>query len=398
MADRPQMAAITIGGKGSSLSSTSVFLVANKLAQVRIDSSILDKLSSSSNKNSPPPIKYQLSFPKFLTLDEIRASAILLLSKLLLSSSTIRADIPNWICQTLNSDLETESSCLSFAIIDVTEEEKCMLDNCLAVSALDGICALLDYGASCLSPVAESVAALSCEALKAKVSAFNLVDSGDGKCLKDEASVASDLKVLLNGSKLIGKVEVDAASRIPKVYGSFREAVRAVHLRARVELNSGMDGEIGGTGKAWEPALSSLTSALRNFGESSLSRMDLNASSVGSDELQSSLRCLIDEKCPTKQNLRDAFMLVSKAIVEEEYVLCVHNVNGLFGLVMATVSWEMITAVVSLEGSELLEKTEDVAANGANAKVDKKSDKKKKVLERGQLPFCSLLEIDCRLY
>lgn len=393
MAEKPQMAAITVGGKGSSLSSASVFLIANKLAQVRIDSSILDKLSSSSNNNNnnnnntSPSINYQIKFPQFLTLVEIRASSTLLLSKLLLSSSPIRAEIPNLICQTLNSD----SNSFIFDPIDVTEEEKCVLDSCLSVSVLDGICALLDYGASCLSPVSETVAALSCEASNAKVSAFNLVDSGDGKCVKDEASVASDLKVLLNGSKFTGKVEIDAVSSVPKIYGSFRAAVRGVHLIARVELNSAMKGGLGGTGKAWEPALTSLESALRNLGESSLSRLDVNVSSVGSGGLQSSLKRLIDEKCATKQSLRDAFMLASKAACEENYVEFVHKVHELFGLVMTVVHWEMVSAIVSLEGSELFDKNEVVAADGENAKLGKKSEKRKKVLGKGTMVVLQLV-------
>ncbi|XP_021775286.1 histidine--tRNA ligase, cytoplasmic-like [Chenopodium quinoa] len=387
MADKPQMAAITLGGKASSLSSTSVFLISNKLSQVRIDSSIFERLSSSSNSNVvSPSIKYQIEYPKFLTFEEIRASATILLSKLLLSASPIRIEIPNLICKTLNS----ESTSLVFESIDVTEEEKCVLDACLSVSVLDGICALLDYGASCLSPVSEMVAALSCEASKANVSAFNLVDSGDGKCVKDEASVASDLKVLLNGSKLTGKVEVDAVSSIPKVYGSLRASARAVHSIARAELNSVTKGNVGGTGEAWESVLMSLESVLRNLGESSLSRADLSVSSIVSDGLQSSLKSLIDEKCPTKQNLRDAYMIASKAACEKDYVKLVHNVNELFGLVMTAVSWEMITAIASLEGSDLLDKNE-VAANGENAKVDKKKDKKKKVFGKGTLVVLELV-------
>ncbi|OWM67530.1 hypothetical protein CDL15_Pgr028393 [Punica granatum] len=51
--------------------------------------------------------------------------------------------------------------------------------------------------------VVDAVAALSCEAIKADVSAFNSVDSGDGFTPKDEIGVSSEMKVLLNGSKLV---------------------------------------------------------------------------------------------------------------------------------------------------------------------------------------------------
>ena len=98
---------------------------------------------------------------------------------------------------------------------------------------------------SALSTIADVVEAMSSEASKADVGALNLMDSGDGLSVKDEVGVASDLKVLLNGSKLVGKVEVDAVSEIPKIHGSLREVVRMVLLRTRVELNSGgKSGEI----------------------------------------------------------------------------------------------------------------------------------------------------------
>ncbi|KAJ8430423.1 hypothetical protein Cgig2_025850 [Carnegiea gigantea] len=397
MAAKPQVAVVTIGGKGSSLSSASVFSVANKLAQVRIDSSIIDKLSSSNNsksKNSSPSIKYRISFPEFLTLEECRASLTLLLSKLLLISSSIRVDVPNLIRETLNSGLGTESSSSIVVSIDVTEEEKSILDASLLASAVDGVSALLDHGASSLSPVAETVAALSCEASKGKVSAFNLVDSGDGKCLKDEAAVASDLKVLLLGSKLTGKaaVEVNAVSHIPQLYGSFREAIRNVHARARVALNSAVSNGVSGTGKAWETTLTALAAVLRKLGEDSLSRVDLNVGSVGNDSLRRSLTVLVQENFPTKDSLISAYKLAIEAAIAENYVEFAHNVNELFSLVRNVVSWEMVTAVISLKGNELLEEASKVETNGVSTGTEKKNEKKKKLLGKGTEPIVQFIK------
>lgn len=397
MAGKPQVAVVTIAGKGSSLSSASVFSVANKLAQVRIDSSIIDKLSSSNNsksKNSSPSIKYQISFPEFLTLEECRASLTLLLSKLLLISSSIRVDVPNLIREALNSGWDTESSSSIGVSIDVTEEEKSILDASLLASAVDGVSALLDYGASSLSPVAETVAALSCEASKAKVSGFNLVDSGDGKCLKDEAAVASDLKVLLLGSKLTGKaaVEVNAVSDIPQLYGSFREAIRNVHARARVALNSAVSNGVSGTGKAWETTLTALAAVLRKLGEDSLSRMDLNVGSVGNDSLRRSLTVLVQENFPTKDSLISAYKLAIEAALAEKYVEFAHSVNELFSLVRNVVSWEMVTAVISLKGNELLEEASKVETNGVSTGTEKKSEKKKKLLGKGTEPILQFIK------
>ena len=67
--------------------------------------------------------------------------------------------------------------------------------------------------------ISDAVAALSCEAIKADMAAvFNLMDSGYGFSAKEEVEVASDMKVLLNGSKLVGKVEIDLVSKIAKVH------------------------------------------------------------------------------------------------------------------------------------------------------------------------------------
>ena len=80
---------------------------------------------------------------------------------------------------------------------------------------------MLDHESAALSAVSDAVAALSCEAIKADVAAvFNSMDSGDGFSAKEEVGVASDMKVLLNGSKLVGKVEIDSVSKMAKVHGS----------------------------------------------------------------------------------------------------------------------------------------------------------------------------------
>ena len=74
---------------------------------------------------------------------------------------------------------------------------------------------MLDHESAALSAVSDAAAALSCEAIKVDVAAvFNSMDSGYGFSAKEEVEVASDMKVLLNGSKLVGKVEIDLVSKI----------------------------------------------------------------------------------------------------------------------------------------------------------------------------------------
>ena len=87
------------------------------------------------------------------------------------------------------------------------------------LSSAFGVSALLDHESAALSAVSDAVAALSCEAIKVDVAAvFNSMDSGYGFSAKEEVEVASDMKVLLNGSKLVGKVEIDLVSKIAKVH------------------------------------------------------------------------------------------------------------------------------------------------------------------------------------
>jgi hypothetical protein len=55
---------------------------------------------------------------------------------------------------------------------------------------------------------------------------------------KKKIGSESCLAVLLNGSKLVGKVECESVSEISKVHGSFRDIVKLVHSKTRAELNS----------------------------------------------------------------------------------------------------------------------------------------------------------------
>ncbi|BFG40493.1 hypothetical protein CerSpe_267670 [Prunus speciosa] len=371
-----ELSVITVGGKGSSLSSSSVYAIANGLAQLRIDSSALNRLPSSS---SSPLNTHNLGslLPSLPTVEEYRASLVVLLSKLLSLSGSpnIRTVLPVKIAEALNSpDLKVES-------LDLTDEEALALEKLKLSSALYAICALLDHQSAALSTVSDAVAAISCEALKADVAAFNLIDSGDGHAAKEEIGVASDLKVLLNGSKLVGKVEIEAISRIPKIHASLREQVKSVHSKTRVELNSG--GKVVCAGVV-RTALLPLAAALWDLGDRSLSRAKMNVDGVGSENLRSSLVALFEQKCPSGESLRGGFKLVSQLVFEEEenYDNFAHEVNVLMGIVWKIVTWEAITAFMVLEGAELNgKKSEGSEVNGGgNVKVEKKNEKKKKVV------------------
>ncbi|XP_065630999.1 histidine--tRNA ligase, cytoplasmic [Quercus suber] len=320
--DNSKLSVITLGGKGSSLSSSSLYAVATGFASLRLDSSALDRLSPAS-----PPFQSQFPIPKTLAHLELRAFLTVLLYKLLRSDhSTL---LPIRISEALNKFKNSQLD--ELGLIELSEEEASLVEK-LYPSGLFGVCAVLDHESAALSAVSDAVAALSCEAIKADVAAvFNSMDSGDGFSAKEEVGVASDMKVLLNGSKLVGKVEIDSVSKIAKVHGSLREIVKLVHSKTRIELNS---------------------------------------KDLGSD---------------SGESLRNGFKLVLELGFEKEYEKFVHQVNVLLGMVWKIVAWEAMTGFIALEGVEWSEKSgSSVEVNGGvgggNVKGDKKGEKKKKVL------------------
>jgi histidyl-tRNA synthetase len=378
-----EISVVTLGGKGSSLSSSSLYAISTGLASVRLDSSALDRLASSSSNRRPPSVHYQIVLPKTLTPIESRAFLTVLLYKLLRSDSpSVRTFLPVRISETLNN-CELHQS-LEFEPIDLTEEEVLLVEKSYP-SALYGVSAVLDHESTALLAISDAVAALSCEATKADVAAFNSMDSGDGFSAKEEVAVASDMKVLLNGSKLVGKVAIDSVSKIAKVHGSLREMVKLVHSKTRIELNSKAAASSEGSVSDVRTVLYPLAAAINDLGEGSLSRVKLNLDSIGSDDLKSSLVGLFEGKCVSGEGLRNGFKLVLELGFEKEYEKFVHQVNVLLGLVWKTVAWEAITGFIALEGVEWSEKSGNVVEvnggrGGGNVKVEKKGEKKKKVL------------------
>ncbi|KAJ0024395.1 hypothetical protein Pint_07617 [Pistacia integerrima] len=375
MAESGSASVITLGGKGAILTSSSVYSVSNSLAHVRLDSSALDRLSSSPPNQNPPPVtNYQILFHQSLTPEESRASLIVLLNKLLSvqSGSGVRTVLPVHISETLNSGGPKIGS----EPVEVSEDERALLEKLSLPCALCGVCAVLDYKSTALSTIIDAVAALSCEASGADVAAFNSIDSGDGFTAKEEIAVAGDLKVLLNGSKLVGKVKTEEVLETPKINGKLREVVKLVHSSTRIELNSGVRVGISGTAKALGANVMALVSAVKNVGESSLFRAKMSLSKVVGDELRS----LFEKDGLTGDSLRSVYKLVLVAHLEEDNVKFVHEANVLLGLVLKIVAWEAVIAFAVLEGGELLGEK----VNGGDAGGDKKSEKKKKKVVLGK--------------
>ncbi|KAL6519994.1 hypothetical protein OROHE_017137 [Orobanche hederae] len=371
---------ITIGGKGYSLTPRDIIDVATSVATISVDPSALNRRSS----NLTSQISFSL--PNYFSDEESRASLLLLLNKILLYSSPSAAD---QLVEILNRDSLPSDYVLSSPDFD------------FSTAAVAGISALFDYRTAVFSPIADAVAAVSCEALRADVSAFNLADSGNGSIVKDTVSVASDCKVFLNGSKLVksGKKLLDSAvgdvpevhgclldsavADVPEVHGCLRRVSREFHSITRVILKSGFT---AGSNRGMSTALASLALSVSNLGKISARRVELMfKNSVADNDLSSGLLKLFEAECPHADRLKELQVSAAVALAEEDYLSCMHKINELLDVVTKIVSWEAVTAFISLEGSELFgEKvmgdngniTEPSSAE--NAKPGKKGDKKKK--------------------
>ncbi|KAI3914651.1 hypothetical protein MKW92_006724 [Papaver armeniacum] len=406
---------VIIGGKGSSLSSSSVYAVANSLSKVNIDSSVsknLKKLDSSSdeelklNRNSladdVKPVQ------NFLTLVETRACLVLLLNRFILTNQTdIRFIIPDLICKTLNQDsFDFEpldfSSALGFLDSFLRLNGRTLENTGYTPGELNvleqsgygaGICALLDCCSSCLSTVADSVAALSCEALKADTSVLGIrsLDSGDQILINDVVSVARDFKVLLKGSN--GKTKgCKLITEITEVHGSFRESVKQIRSITRAALNdsvkiskdgsssSGGSKEVktflsSGSEKLLVKTFYSFAMSVLQLGESSFCRAGLLADAAGSEVGE-----MFQSGCP---NI-DECMLKTLAAYKRNYLTLFHDISKLVAVVRYVFSWEAVLAILSIERMESIKSNQDVRVASSSAKenkVDKGTDLIKKLLK-----------------
>lgn len=347
---------ITIGGKGSSLTPAALHSISHSLSLLRIDSSSLDRLS---NQTSTSITEFHRP-RNLLSPPESRAFLVTLLNKLLLYPY-VRTALPLAISDHVN--LKTEAR----KFFDVTEEESVLLESLSLPSLLCGICGILDYESSGLCVVSDVVAALSCEASGADVAGFGTVDSGDGFSAKEEIGVAGDLKVLLNGSKLVGKRKIDDVMEIVKINGKLREVVKALHLSVRIELNSNSRGS--GVLKGLGANVVALAAAVKNLGESSLRRAELSLDSSG-------LRGLFTNDCPSRDSLRGVYKSVLEAHLDEDWVRFGQQANVLVGVVWKIVSWEAVVAFVAIEKMS--------GGGGGDVEGDKKSEKKKKKVVLGK--------------
>ncbi|KAL5719630.1 histidine--tRNA ligase [Ranunculus cassubicifolius] len=355
---------ITIGGKDSYLSPSTVYSISTNSSNVQIDSS-----------------KKKI---EFLTLIQARSILITILNKLVRTTSNVRPILLECITKMLNGDLVDVGSVYGFLeLFGVTDGELNVVQR--AIEGLEGIAAIIVHCASGLSMIGDGIAGLTIEAVRGDVSGvYKYLDSGDGLSNKDQAGVASDLKVLLNDSKLaglkaVGRVEYDVISKIPQVHGGFRSAVRLVQAEMRSLLNN-----VVRCGEGIAPQLLMLAGSLVEFGESSLSRMKLSCESIAEEDLRWNVLKMIEENCPS----------VSREVLAKynvDYASFVHELYDLVVKVRDIVSWEGAVALMLLERNESAEKTKGVSSsapkgdiNGGNVNQEKRGEKKEKKASLGK--------------
>ncbi|XP_072988108.1 histidine--tRNA ligase, cytoplasmic [Typha latifolia] len=412
------LSVVSIGGKGSSLSSSAVYSISRGIYGVRIDSSALDKLAHSKKPPSRPSLSSSSQDPKLLTVEESRAALAILLNKFVVADADVRPALPTLIEETLalQSGFETldfgselgflESLCrLNQKKVDdigVSRDDIGVFE--ASVAAPSAICAILDCCSSALLRVSDAVAALSCEASRADVSAFDLPVAGDGFSIKDETDVAGDMKVLLFGSKLVGQNNSGAFSEIPTVHGSFREAVRRLHGRVRVELNSSVKIKktVGSGNHGKEKALVALVlplaMSIQSMIQSSLGRAKLTIESIGDVDLRTMVAESFQDGCPGFGSLKDNFDAITRNLSSgSDYLLVLHGVYDHLVKYRDILAWEAALALFAIETDDSIEKMQENAStrskpNGEMAKGDKKSEKKKKkTLGKGTSAVMQLL-------
>ncbi|KAL3688210.1 hypothetical protein R1sor_014519 [Riccia sorocarpa] len=293
-----------VGSKVAALTVETIYNVANRLCVVEADSSSLDQLAQKAPKNAVivPDPSFQNSTPngvERMSDVEERATLVVVLHKLLVGQPGIRPFLPLFLTEVLRlgvslqlpsaaddstvllglagsiyrvkADLESlgevavnsedgvadgsgtveltetislaklRTSLQKFGLgeFGVTKEELAAIESSSAASV--GIAAVAYYTLSTLTPVADAVAAMSCEALLANTESFDSDMYKQVFVHKSVADVASDLISILFSSKLInarkGGVDAEFIHSIPVAHGALRDSIKHFAPGLRIDVN-----------------------------------------------------------------------------------------------------------------------------------------------------------------
>jgi histidyl-tRNA synthetase len=391
-------ATVMLGGKGSALSPAAVYAFSLGLAAPGIDPSAHKSLSTRAPSPQETPARLAAALAA-LAPAESRAAAAVLLNKLVLTSS----DSASALVTAATVARLADSLDLAAALPLASRDEAAVAAATAPVAV--ALAALIDCCAAPLARVADAVAALSCEAARGDAAAFDVPASGDGLCAKDEADVAADIKVLVFGSKLVGAAGgVPAAAtfaKVPALNGIFRQAVRALHVLVRIELNAPVKlgkRDAGETGEGKEEALvvlaTQLARAVQALSKLSIARARLCAESIADAELR--------EKLTGGVSVDDLKGMLDNVLIDSDAVSVLKGVYNHLLKFRDFLAWEAAVAMAVIEADSSIEKpqaaveneaasvTEKPLAGGDKAKGDKKS-KKKKTLGKGTSAVLMLL-------
>lgn len=397
MASSSSAAAATLGGKGAALSPATVYALSLGLAPPSIDASALKALSTRAPSPQEAPASLGTALAA-LAPAESRAAAVVLLNKLLLTAS----DSGSALVTAATATRLAESLDVAAALPLGSRDEAAVAAASAPVSV--ALAALIDCCAAPLARVADAVAALSCEAARGDTAAFDVPASGDGLSAKDEADVAADIKMLVFGSKLVGSAGSAPApatfAKVPTVNGIFREAVRALHARVRIELNAPVKlgkRDARETGEGKEEALvvlaTQLARAVQALCKLSVARAKLCAESIADAELR--------EKLTGGISIDDLKGMLDRVLIDSDVVSVLKGVYNHLLKFRDFLAWEAAVAMAVIEGDSSIEKPQAGVENevgssagkpqaGDKVKGDKKS-KKKKTLGKGTSAVLMLL-------
>lgn len=311
--------------KGAALSLQAVYNVAHG-SPVELDSVFLDALAKPGPKGAPAllPRSSLLTDEETeqaaLTNAEAKSVLFVLLHKLLQGavqgSFRLRPVVPLLLVEVLNSssafactgilstvrllydlneaNLDVDVGGLKKVLVEkgakdfgLTKDEWEAIQGCNAVNL--GKTALALYSLSPVPNIADLVAALSCEALRADVRSFEQGFPEAAGLHRASADVASALKTLLGGSKLVnprkGAISGNIISSIPAVHALFRGALKSCTDTVAGEVNWPA-GSPSLSGLLVEESVTSLLRSLERVASISSGRLALSAGILGESSPQ----------------------------------------------------------------------------------------------------------------
>lgn len=170
-----------------------------------------------------------------------RAVLVLLLQRLLRLQSLENAE---FVASLLNQEDKTPAQVSSIDLpVALAPAEQAAIAGTLLVLLAETTLAV--GGARALLPVADAVAAVTCEALRADAAAFEAEFVDAARPHRGIVTSAQNLRLMLDGSKFInsqkeGATDVAAVRCIPQYHGPARDAVLVAYKAVEAEINGAL--------------------------------------------------------------------------------------------------------------------------------------------------------------